>query len=185
MNTDKTDRYYVVEVCHTGINCDSAQWADFDRWEVTTEAPRNSDGAVQLSGWLGTTQDISRTAHGVYDTEVSACAAIQRILSDAEIGADIDAVADLGGPPWLCAGGWRIDVAPSPDPAVCVVYRPGEHEPLTRDALRLRIMDAIHEGIPPDDVHVEVQRLARELIAEGYNVPVDTIAPLVISLVDS
>ncbi|WP_419612748.1 hypothetical protein [Thiolapillus sp.] len=170
-------RYYVVEVCYVGINCDAPQWADFDRYEVRTETPINTNGDVQLWGWLGTCLDISRTAHGAYESEAAACAAVQRILSDA------GDVGEMSGPPWLCAGGWRVDDAPSPDPTVCIVYRAGESEPLTREALASMVWETLDvwpdiEDIEEDGLREAAEELADLLSSEGYRVPVRQIADM-------
>ncbi|WP_419622703.1 hypothetical protein [Thiolapillus sp.] len=171
----ESDRYYVVEVSYVGINADAPQWADFDRYEVRTEAPINAEGNFQLTGWLGTSLDISRTAHGVYDSEAAACAAVQRILSD-----DGDAGA-MSGPPWVCAGGWRVDDAPSPDPAVCVVYRPGKAEPLTREALASMVWESL-EVLPDtaeeDDLRDAAGQMAYVLTSQGYNIPVGVLVAI-------
>lgn len=158
----ETDRYYVVEVRYAGGNGDAESWADFDRYEVTTEPPRNSGGDVR----------VRRTIHGAYASADEACEACQDILAALPTGQATIA------PPWpYAAGGWRVDDAPSPDPAVCVVYRPGDRAPLTRDALRLRVFNV--PGVSPGSSDVELcaaaDVLADELYAAGYIVPADVI----------
>lgn len=75
--------YYVVETNYVGPN--PGQHLNDHTFEITTKAPRtNMSGEVRTNGWLGTTNDWSKTAHGAYDSVDEARAAVVE-----ELGEDI------------------------------------------------------------------------------------------------
>ena len=103
--------FYVEELRYHGPNADDAAYIDFDRFEVTTQPTRtNMTREICLDGWLGTSNDVSRYAHGVYDSLAAAEYAVQNLLGDE----------------------YRRDDEPSEFPDVLAVYRIGRLPPDVR-----------------------------------------------------
>ncbi len=120
---NETEKYYVVEVTWTGPDQMSERYIDYDRYEVTTEPPRNTSGDIQLSGWLGPNGDVSRYAHGVYDVKTAAeYAIIQMLDGKCRRHDEVDAAMELG---------------------VVALYRPGRYTPMSDEALGNYIFESV------------------------------------------
>lgn len=74
------DAYYVVECEYVGPDKD--RHTNDHTYEITSTPPRtNSSHEICTDGWLGTTNDWARTAHGAFETEADAREAVQELLS--------------------------------------------------------------------------------------------------------
>ncbi|WP_419621514.1 hypothetical protein [Thiolapillus sp.] len=132
-------KYYIEEIRYCGPNPQSEKYIDFDRFEITTIPPRtNSSNEICLDGWLGTTNDVARYAHGAHKS-LEAAKGIVRDLLGYEYRRD------------------RYDVLP---PDVLVSYRPGRVPPVTDEFLGLWL-DTVEVPADADDEHLA--RLAEEL----------------------
>ena len=97
-------KYYIEEIRYCGPDEHTDKYIDFDRFEITTRPTRtNMTHEICLDGWLGTSNDIARYAHGGYDSLAAAEYAVQNLLGAA------------------C----RRDDEPADSPDVVAVYRPG------------------------------------------------------------
>ena len=143
---NETEKYYVVEVRWTGPDNMSGRYIDFDRYEVTTEPPRNNaDGSIQLSGWLGPNGDVSRYAHGVYDVKTAAeYAIIQMLDGKCRRHDEVDAAMELG---------------------VVALYRPGRYTPMSDEALG----NYIFESVENEEVCVHGGTITQEQMATLVN----------------
>ena len=107
--------YYIEEIRYCGPNPQDEKYIDFDRFEITTVPPRtNSSGEIRLDGWLGTTNDVARYAHGAHES-----------LAAAE-----GAVEDLLGHEFRRERGDSL-----PPDSLASVYRPGRVSPVTDEFL--------------------------------------------------
>ena len=138
---NETEKYYVVEVNWTGPYQNTQRYIDYDRYEVTTEPPRNTSGNIQLSGWLGTNDDVASYAHGEYESQTAAEYAIVRMLDgECRRHDEVDAAMELG---------------------VVALYRPGRYSPMSDDVLG----DYIFRTIETDDVFVNDGMITQEQMA--------------------
>ena len=85
-------KYYVLSRCYVGPNQhdinDVENILDGHYYYISTEPGRkNMSREVAITGWLGTTSDISKTAHGEFETIESAQAKIS-----SEIGLPISKI---------------------------------------------------------------------------------------------
>lgn len=150
------NKYYVVECVYVGPNPHSDGLVDFDYFEVTTDVPvTNMSGKVHLNGWLGTTNDISRHAHGEFETEEDARRYIEAHLLEHHAG-------------------WREDDCDYADPAVVAVYRLGSSCSMTQGLLWEMVDEDPDGRIGVDTPDHQLEQLAREytddLRTDGYNV---------------
>ena len=73
--------YYITSSEYVGPNV--AERPNSKRYYITTVAPRtNMSHEIRVSGWLGTTSDISEYACGEFETLESATAALDEITGD-------------------------------------------------------------------------------------------------------
>ncbi len=129
-------KYYIEEIRYHGPNAADAAYIDFDRFEITTEPTRtNRTHEICLDGWLGTYNDVSRYAHGVYDSLAAAEYATRNLLGDL----------------------YRRDDEPSESPDVVAVYRSGRLAPITDDGLAGWLQDV---DVPADTDDARLKRLA-------------------------
>ena len=71
--------YYVIESEYVGPNTQGR--IDSHLVTITTDAPRtNLSHEVRLDGWIGTTNDTSRHAHGAYTSEDDAREAVAELF---------------------------------------------------------------------------------------------------------
>lgn len=130
-------KYYIEEIRYNGPNAADAAYIDFDRFEVTTEPTRtNTTHEICLDGWLGTYNDVSRYAHGVYDSLAAAEYAVQNLLGDE----------------------YRRDEEPSDAPDVLAVYRIGRLAPISDEALGIWLQDV---DVPADADNAALRRQAK------------------------
>ncbi|CAE6779599.1 hypothetical protein [Nitrospira defluvii] len=72
--------YYVVECEYVGPDPD--QHTNTHTYEITTTPPRlNMSHEICTDGWLGTTNDWSRTAHDAFETKADARESVQDLLA--------------------------------------------------------------------------------------------------------
>ncbi len=103
-------KFYIEEVRYCGPDGHTDKYIDFDRFEVTTEPTRtNTTHEICLDGWLGTSGDVARYAHGGYNSLADAEYAIKNLLGDE----------------------YRRDDEPSETPDVRAVYRIGRLPPVS------------------------------------------------------
>ncbi len=142
---NETEKYYVVEVNWIGPDQMSDRYIDFDRYEVTTEPPRDTSGDIQLSGWMGPNGDVSRYAHGEYDSQTAAEYAIIRMLDGkCRRHDEVDAAMELG---------------------VVALYRPGKYTPMSYEALA----NYIFESTENEEVHVPYGTITQEQMERLVN----------------
>ena len=142
---NETEKYYVVEVRWTGPDQMSERYIDYDRYEVTTEPPRNTSGNIQLSGWLGSNGDVSRYAYGEYVTRTAAEYAIVKMLDGkCRRHDEVDAAMELG---------------------VVALYRPGTYTPMSDEALA----NYIFESVENEAVHVPYGTITQEQMGRLVN----------------
>jgi hypothetical protein len=80
LDNPPTTPYYIVEVRYTGPNPE--QHLNDDYYEISTLPPRNMSHTICTEGWLGTTNNISRHAHGEFETLDEARAALDALTGD-------------------------------------------------------------------------------------------------------
>lgn len=142
---NETEKYYVVEVNWIGPDQMSDRYIDYDRYEVTTEPPRNTAGDIQLYGWLGPNGDVSRYAHGEYDVKTAAEYAIIKMLDGkCRRHDEVDAALELG---------------------VVALYRPGIYTPMNYEALA----NYIFESVENEAVHVPYGKITQEQMGRLVN----------------
>ena len=135
-------KYYIEEIRYSGPDGRTDKYIDFDRFEVTTQPTRtNMTREICLDGYLGTSNDVSRYAHGVYDSLAAAEYAVQNLLGAA------------------C----RCDDEPSDDRGVLAVYRPGCLPPVPDEALGIWLQDV---DVPADADDAALRRQAKDLASE-------------------
>ncbi|WP_419638349.1 hypothetical protein [Thiolapillus sp.] len=135
-------KFYIEEIRYCGPDGRTDKYIDFDRLEITTEPTRtNMTGEVCLDGWLGMYDDVSRYAHGVYDSLAAADYAIQNLLGDA----------------------YRLDDEPSEFPDVLAVYRPSRLPPMSDETLGIWLQDV---DVPADADDAALRRQAKDLASE-------------------
>ena len=148
-------KYYIVEFTYSGPNRNDAEHVDFNRFEVTTTMPSHSSGVIRWnrwSGWISTSDHVTRYLLGRYDS-----------LADAEYALQT-------GP--LLYQRYRRDPADVLPPDVVAVYRPGRLPPMPDDALDQWLECFVH--ITADDGNMGLARravaLQFELEEDGYSV---------------
>lgn len=125
-------KYYIEEIRYCGPNPQDEKYIDFDRFEITIAPPRtNSSGEIRLDGWLGTTNDVARYAHGAHESLAAAEWAVEDLLGN-------DFRRD------------REDVLP---PDVLMSYRPGRVPPVTDEFLGLWL-ETVDVPADADDEHL-------------------------------
>ena len=135
-------KYYIEEIRYCGPDGHTDKYIDFDRFEITTEPTRtNLSNEICPAGWLGMSGDVSRYAHGVYDSLAAAEYAVQKLLSDA----------------------YRCDEEPSDAPDVLAVYRPGRLPPVSDEALGIWLQDV---DVPADADDAALRKQAKDLANE-------------------
>ncbi|WP_419606789.1 hypothetical protein [Thiolapillus sp.] len=133
-------KFYIEEVRYCGPNSQDEKYIDFDRFEITIAPPRtNASNEIRVNGWLGTSNDVARYAHGVYES-----------LADAE-----GAVEHMLGHEYRRARGDSL-----PPGSIASVYHPGRVPPVTDEFLGLWL-DTVEVPADADDEHLA--RLAEEL----------------------
>ena len=158
-------KYYIEEIRYCGADARTDKYIDFDRFEITTEPTRkNMSGDICLDGWLGTSNDVARYAHGAYDSLAAAEYAVQNLLVDE----------------------YRRDDEPSEFPDVLAVYRIGRLLPVSDEALGIWLQD-VDVSADADDVALRRQArdLARELEDTGVSASAVRIRECLESLRDS
>ena len=81
--------YYVIESEYVGPNTQGR--IDSHLVTITTDAPRtNLSHEVRLDGWIGTTNDTSRHAHGAYTSEDEAREAVAELFGPCRESDEID-----------------------------------------------------------------------------------------------
>lgn len=174
MNTK--EQYYIIEYKYVGINRENPMWQDYDRYDITTETPTNNMGEKITTGWLGTYLDISKQAHGAYKTEEDACKAVEELITK------LPKCNTTSSPPWIYTrGGWRIDDSTHPNPAVSIVYRPGKHQPITNNDLKIRIFELNNES-NKNEPYKDAKKISEILKSEGYIIPDKYICKLLSTL---
>ena len=145
MKNETEKKYYVVEVNWTGPDQMSDRYIDYDRYEVTTEPPRDTSGDIQLSGWLGPNGDVASYAHGEYESQTAAEYAIIR-MQDGQCRRhdEVDAAMELG---------------------VVALYRPGKYTPMSDEALG----NYIFESVENEAVCVQGGTITQEQMARLVN----------------
>ena len=137
--------YYVIESEYVGPNTQGR--IDSHLVTITTDAPRtNLSHEVRLDGWIGTTNDTSRHAHGAYTSE-----------DDAR-----EAVAELFGP---CRESDEID-----DPDTVALFRIGGLEPWGSEASVSwcwTSRDLITASTTDEEIYDEVGSCAEAAAADG------------------
>ena len=135
-------KYYIIKTDYVGPNQD--QNIDADTIEISTEpARKNMSGEICLSGWCGTTNDWVVYAHGVYDSEDEARAAI-----NAEFGA-------------VREGNENEDFW-SFNPASVAVFKPGEYTPFNRSETENWIYESMHNDITAKTTDDEIKTIAAD-----------------------
>ena len=135
-------KYYIEEICYCGPDEHTDAYIDFHRFEITTEPTRkNMSGDICLDGWLGTSNDVARYAHGAYDSLAAAEYAIQNPLD----------------------GEYRRDDEPADSPDVVAVYRIGRLPPVPDEALGIWLQDV---DVPADADDAALRRQAKDLASE-------------------
>ena len=167
---NETEKYYVVQVNWTGPDQMSDRYIDYDRYEVTTEPPRDTSGDILLSGWLGPNGDVSRYAHGEYESQTAAEYAIVRMLDgECRRHDEVDAAMELG---------------------VVALYRPGRYSPMSDDVLSdyiFRAVECNEISAPSGEITREqlngVVRELRKLLRDaGSDAPEDRIEAMLIDV---
>ena len=65
-------KYYIVETHYIGPESHVREYSELDRFEITTTPPKNATGEISWDGYLGTSNNVARYAHGVYDSLAAA-----------------------------------------------------------------------------------------------------------------
>ena len=140
-------KYYIEEIRYFGPDARTNNYIDFDRFEITTEPTRtNMTREICLDGWLGMSGDVSRYAHGVYDSLAAAEYAVQNLLGDE----------------------YRRDEEPSDAPDVLAVYRIGRLIPISDEALGIWLQDVDVPADADDDALMQqAVRLVSDLEEEA------------------
>lgn len=145
--------YYIIESEYVGPNPD--EMVDEDRILITT-APAlvNTNQEPCISGWCGTTNDISITAHGEYRTRAEAEKAMSDIFGDVRS-------SNVEWEPWLA-----MDSDDDPADHLVAVYRPGACQPLSQSATEDWVSTALDQ-IQADTTDEQLEELEEELEAEA------------------
>lgn len=139
MNTQK---FYVIETQYNGPNQDSSQYCDADSISISTCPARgNMSGDVILEGWCGTTNDWAVYAHGEFDTQDEAEAAIRAKFGDVR---DVDANGDEF----------------FTDEDEVAVFKPGKYEELSDEDTANWIYEALSE-ISADTTDEELEQFEK------------------------
>ena len=170
---NETEKYYIVEVNWTGPDQMSGRYIDYDRYEVTTEPPRNTSGNIQLSGWLGPDGFVARYAHGEHDSLAAA---------------DHTVIGLLGGECRRYDAGFT-----DPDGAVVAMYRPGKYPPMSDDVLEECVLMATKNNVVSvprefnswDQVKAVVRDLRDAFNRDGYDAPPSRIGDALMRVIDA
>ncbi len=103
--------YYVIKKEYVGPNQDQEKWVDYDIVVISRKPARtNMSHEIKIKGWCGTTNDLSVTAYGEYET-----------LEQAE-----NAILEKFG---------KVRIADSEyqDPNIVAAFKPGEYAPISRE----------------------------------------------------
>ena len=151
-------KYYIVEFTYSGPNRNDAKHVDFNRFEITTTMPSHSSGVIRWnrwSGWISTSDHVTRYLLGRYDSRPAAEYALQT------------------GP--LLHQRFRRDPVDVLPPDVVAVYRPGRLPPMSDEALDQWLECSVH--ITADDTHMDLVRqagaLRYEVEEDGYSVTME------------
>jgi len=86
--------YYIISNDYIGTNRDQRH-IDGDNIVITTTPGRtNMSNEVRIEGWLGSSNDWSRSAHGLFNTEDAARAAIPELFGECREDDDLDEYDD-------------------------------------------------------------------------------------------
>ena len=135
-------KYYIEEIRYCGPNPQDEKYIDFDRFEITIAPPRtNLSGEIRVNGWLGTSNDVARYAHGAHESLAAAAGVVEHMLGHE----------------------FRRDPEPSEFHDVLAVYRLGRHEPISDEALGIWLQDV---DVPADVDDADLIQQAEQLISE-------------------
>ena len=138
--------YYVVECEYVGA--DNDRHHNDHTYEITTTPPRtNSSHEICTDGWLGTTNDWSRTAHDAFETEADAREAVQDLLT---------------------AEGYREQDLASHRVAdgTVAVYLVGRHEAMDAEASQTWVYDTLN-GIKAQTTDDQIESMVDEAEEEA------------------
>ena len=145
-------KYYIVETHYRAQPHEDAKDIDLNQFEITTTPPKNAIGEICWDGWLGTTNDVARYAHGAYDSLAAAEHAV---------------INSFGG------GLFRRDPEEDLPPGVLAVYRPGSYVPDTILGLWLESLVDISADDTDDDLERQATAMIYEMQEEGCTVTHD------------
>ena len=173
MKNETEKKYYIVEVNWTGPDQTGAKYIDYDRYEITTEPPRNTSGDIQMSGWLGPDGFVARYAHGEHDSLAAA---------------DYTVIGLIGGECRRYDAGFT-----DPDGAVVAMYRPGKYPPMSEEVLDEAVLMAAKNNVVSvprefnswDQVKAVIRDLRDAFNRDGYDAPASRIGDALMRVIDA
>ncbi|WP_419630361.1 hypothetical protein [Thiolapillus sp.] len=173
MKNETEKKYYIVELRWTGPDQTGAKYVDYDRYEITTAAPRNTSGNIQLSGWMGRDGFVARYAHGEYVTLTAADYAVVGLLEGEFRRYDGCRFHGYG--------------------AVVAMYRPGKYPPMCDGFLEECVLMAAKNNVVSipreftswDQVKLVVRDLRDAFNRDGYDAPASRIGDALMRVIDA
>ena len=145
-----TTTYYIIEETYVGLS----ERVDSHTVSITTVAPRaNLSDEVRTTGWCGTYDDWDVWAHGAYDSEASARAAVLAQWPESREYIDRDEC----------------------EPGTVAVFRPGRFRPLSAE----ESVEWCAEHMPaqPTDEQIDacIETCEAQANAEGLTLDADAV----------
>lgn len=140
--------FYIIKIEYVGPNPD--QNPDADEVRIQTEPGRtNSSHVERTEGWLGTTNDWAYFAHGEYETEETARAAIKELFGECR-------EREFGTNPFK----------DDPDEPVVAVFKLGKYEPMSREWTGDWIYSGLQSDVTADTTDEQLESLIEEWESE-------------------
>jgi hypothetical protein len=148
--------YYIIEQKYVGPNAD--RHPDVDTiWISTVPGIANGTGKPQITGWLGTTNDWSRYAHGEYPTLQAARDVLETLFGEIRD-------CDPNGDPWE-----------SDDDTVVDLYKPGAYALMgyqeAADWINPGLYQSIHTDTTDEEIRALIWDWEVEANLQGYTLP--------------
>ena len=141
-------KFYIIEYNYVGPNQGDRRWVDFDSLEIQTEpGVTNLSHEPKITGWLGTYNDISQTAHGEYPSLKAAL----KYISDHWYVRPIDE-----------------DEEPFDDESIVWAGKFGSYKPCSEEGTDNMLYEYTDQHVTGTMSDAELEQMAKELIEDSH-----------------
>ena len=144
--------YYIIETRFIDANSGDDKYVDEHYFDITIQAGRtNMSKEERVEGWLGTSNDWIRHAHGEYETVDAARTVLLTDLLDG----DYRDISD------------EIDSSDREECGIIERYKPGRYCPWGAEATQNWVYDGIQEAITAETTDEQIEVLVEQYMEEG------------------